>query len=246
MKKGIKKDKTKKKNQTKEKKLNNSNLSEEFEDNDIFISNIKNNNQINDDKKYSNNINNEDSDFDLFEKDLKIMDENYKNGDYFEPNYEPNFSIIYPDKKMNSIPLFTPSTRLNDTFQIEEKNECFIFYYTHKKSLYPTIYNQLIGISGPSNIFVGKEKDFIYADATSLIFTNQKNFINLNILINEFAYPLMKDNKMDENQQNYFIERLINNIHINEYLTYEELFIKLNELNVYLIEHKIKIKIKME
>ena len=238
MKKGIKKDRTKNKKQNKD-KLNNSNLSEEFEDNDIFISNMKNNNQINDDKNYSNNINNEDSDFDLFEKDLEIMDENYKNGDYFEPNYEPNFSIIYPDKKMNSIPLFTPSTRLNDALQIEEKNECFIFYYTHKKSLYPTIYNQLIGISGPSNIFVGKEKDFIYADATSLIFTNQKNFINLNILINEFAYPLMKDNKMDENQQNYFIERLINNIHINEYLTYEELFIKLNELNVHLIEHKI-------
>ena len=117
MKKGIKKDKTKKKNQTKEKKLNNSNLSEEFEDNDIFISNIKNNNQINDDKKYSNNINNEDSDFDLFEKDLKIMDENYKNRDYFEPNYEPNFSIIYPDKKMNSIPLFTPRQDLMMLFK---------------------------------------------------------------------------------------------------------------------------------
>ena len=241
MKKGIKKEKTKKRNQTKD-KLNNSNVSQELE-NDNSLSNIKTNNQINEDKNninIINNINNEEENgIDLFEKDLEIMDENYKNGDYFEPNFEPNFSIIFPDKKMNPIPLFTPSTRLNDALQVEEKNECFIFYYTHKKSLYPTIYNQLIGIRGPSNIFAGKEKDFIYADATSLIFTNQKNFINLNILINEFALPLLEDNKMDENQKNYFIERLINNIHINEYLTYEELFIKLNELNVYLIEHKI-------
>jgi hypothetical protein len=135
--------------------------------------------------------------------------------------------------------LFTPSTRLNNALQIGEKNETFIFYYTHKKTLYPTIYNQLIGISGSSSAFIGKAKDFIYANATTLIFTNQKNFINLKVLIKEYVDPLFKDNQLNEDQQNNFIESLLNNIHLHEYLTYEELLVKLNELNIYMKEHKI-------
>ena len=167
------------------------------------------------------------------------MDEEYKKGFMIETNYDPTFSINYPNLKIASIPLFTPSTRLNNALQIGEKNETFIFYYTHKKSLYPTIYNQLIGISGSSSAFIGKAKDFIYANATALIFTNQKNFINLKVLIKEYVDPLFKDNRLNEEQQNNFIESLLNNIHLHEYLTYEELLVKLNELNIYMKEHKI-------
>lgn len=174
-----------------------------------------------------------------FEKDLRLMDENYKNGLFIESNYEPSFSINYPNQKISSIPLFTPSTRLNNALQIGEKSDSFIFYYTHKKSLYPTIYNQLIGISGPNSPFFGKEKDFIYANAKSLIFTNQKNFINLKNLLKEYVEPLMKDNSINEELQNNFIQILLKNILIHEYLTYEELFVKIIELNIYLKEHKI-------
>ena len=106
---------------------------------------------------------------DIFEKTLQLMDEEYKKGFMIETNYDPTFSINYPNLKIASIPLFTPSTRLNNALQIGEKNETFIFYYTHKKSLYPTIYNQLIGISGSSSAFIGKAKDFIYANSTTLI-----------------------------------------------------------------------------
>ena len=176
---------------------------------------------------------------DIFEKTLQIMDEEYKKGFMIETNYEPTFSINYPNLKIASIPLFTPSTRLNNALQIGEKNETFIFYYTHKKTLYPTVYNQLIGISGSSSAFIGKAKDFIYANATTLIFTNQKNFINLKVLIKEYVDPLFKDNQLNEDQQNNFIESLLNNIHLHEYLTYEELLVKLNELNIYMKEHKI-------
>ena len=176
---------------------------------------------------------------DIFEKTLQLMDEEYKKGFMIETNYDPTFSINYPNLKIASIPLFTPSTRLNNALQIGEKNETFIFYYTHKKSLYPTIYNQLIGISGSSSAFIGKAKDFIYANATALIFTNQKNFINLKVLIKEYVDPLFKDNRLNEEQQNNFIETLLNNIHLHEYLTYEELLVKLNELNIYMKEHKI-------
>ena len=176
---------------------------------------------------------------DIFEKTLQLMDEEYKKGFMIETNYDPTFSINYPNLKIASIPLFTPSTRLNNALQIGEKNETFIFYYTHKKSLYPTIYNQLIGISGSSSAFIGKAKDFIYANSTSLIFTNQKNFINLKVLIKEYVDPLFKDNRLNEEQQNNFIETLLNNIHLHEYLTYEELLVKLNELNIYMKEHKI-------
>ena len=176
---------------------------------------------------------------DIFEKTLQIMDEEYKKGFMIETNYEPTFSINYPNLKIASIPLFTPSTRLNNALQIGEKNETFLFYYTHKKTLYPTVYNQLIGISGSSSAFIGKAKDFIYANATTLIFTNQKNFINLKVLIKEYVDPLFKDNQLNEDQQNNFIESLLNNIHLHEYLTYEELLVKLNELNIYMKEHKI-------
>ena len=239
MKKGNKKNKTKDKKKINE-KVNNSNISEE---NDLSLSNINNQeNQskiLNQENNNPNNLNNEEKDFDLFEKDLNILDEYYKKGYIFEPNYEPTFSINYPNQNISSIPLFTPSTRLNNALQIGEKNETYIYYYTHKKSLYPTIYNQLIGISGPNTAFMGKVKDFIYANATSLIFTNQNNFINLKKLLNEYVEPLLKENKIDENQKQTFTRSLLNNIHIHEYLTYEELFGKLNELNIYLMEHKI-------
>ena len=136
MKKGNKKNKTKLKNQTKE-KLNNSNLSEE---NNISISNINNqDNQskiINKENSIPNNINSEEKDFDLFEKDLCILDEFYKKGYIFENNYEPTFFINYPTQNISSIPLFTPSTRLNNALQVGEKNEAYIYYYTHKKSNY--------------------------------------------------------------------------------------------------------------
>ena len=241
MKKANKKNKAKAKNQTKE-RMNDSNISDENLGNDLSLSNINNKNMIiekDDENNLNNNINDEEKDYDLFEKDLLLMDENCKKGYFFEKNYEPSFSINYPSLKIPSIPLFTPSTRLNNALQVGDKNECFIFYYTHKKTLYPTLYNQIIGISGPSTAFLGKEKDFIYANATSIIFTNQKNFINLKLLLSEYVEPLLNDNKIIGEQKENFIETLLNNIHIFEYLSYEELFIKINELNIYLMEHKI-------
>ena len=241
MKKANKKNKAKAKNQTKE-RMNDSNISDENLGNDLSLSNINNKNMIiekDDENNLNNNINDEEKDYDLFEKDLLLMDENCKKGYFFEKNYEPSFSINYPSLKIPSIPLFTPSTRLNNALQVGDKNECFIFYYTHKKTLYPTIYNQIIGISGPSTAFLGKEKDFIYANATSIIFTNQRNFINLKLLLSEYVEPLLNDNKIIGEQKENFIETLLNNIHIFEYLSYEELFIKINELNIYLMEHKI-------
>ncbi len=118
-----------------------------------------------------------------------------------------------------------------------------LFFITpKKKTLYPTIYNQLIGISGSEKIFVKNgivERDLILANMTSIIFTNQKNLINLRILINEYINPLMCEyNKTDE-EKKLFIEELCKNIIIQEYFSYDELLMKINELNINLTEHKI-------
>ena len=218
--------------------LNNSNLSEENKENEISIFS-SNKNTIIEKCEISQNESKEEE-FDLYEKELNLMDEYYKKNLIFEKNYESSFSINYPNLKIDQIPLFTPSTRLNNALQVDDKNECFIFYYTHKKSLFPTIYNQLIGICGSNANFRNKEeKDFIYANAKSIIFTNQRNFVNLDILLEEYIYPLMKENKVNEECQQKFIDCLLDNIHIIYYLTYEELFLKLNVLNINLMEQKI-------
>ena len=170
------------------------------------------------------------------------MDENHKKGLSFLTDYEPHFSINCPNLKIGTFPMFTPSTKLNKALQLEDKNDCLIFYYTHKKTLYPTIYSQLIGISGPRKIFTAKElneRDFIWAGAKSIIFTNQKNFINLNVLINEYILPLLEQYKKNEEEKNIFIDELCNNILIQEYLTYEELLLKVYEINTLLTEYKI-------
>ena len=155
-------------------------------DNDIMIEVDKEEDDI---KLYFEEQNNKNIEEDnIFEKSLCEMDENFKKGISLITDYEPNFSINYPDIKVNSIPMFTPSTKLNAALQLEDKNECLIFYYTHKKTLYPTIYSQLLGICGNDSIFTQdelNEREFIWADMKSIIFTNQKNFINLNILIEE-------------------------------------------------------------
>ena len=179
----------------------------------------------------------------IFEKALCSMDENYKNGLSIIADYEPDFSINSEEIKVSPIPMFTPSTKLNAALQLEDKNECLIFYYTHKKTLYPTIYCQLIGLSGVDSIFSQEElneRDFIWAGRKSIIFTNQKNFINLDILIEEYINQIMKQYKKNEEEKNIFIEQLCQNILIQEYLTYEELFMKVKELNTLITEHKIK------
>ena len=236
----------------KEKSKNNKRSNDEL-DNSLSLETIKdidNDNMIemdeedDDDKidiEEQNNINIEEDN--IFEKALCSMDENYKNGLSIITDYEPDFSINYPEIKVSPIPMFTPSTKLNAALQLEDKNECLIFYYTHKKTLYPTIYCQLIGLSGVDSIFSPEElneRDFIWAGRKSIIFTNQKNFINLDILIEEYINPIMKQYKKNEEEKNIFIEQLCQNILIQEYLTYEELFMKVKELNTLITEHKIK------
>ena len=228
--------------------LNNLSYSEVNQDNDLSIFNQnnessiildENENEKNKNLKDDNQINQNKND--IFESALLLMDQKIKNGLCFTQNYEPTFSINYPDSQFKTIPIFTPSTRLNSALQIEDKDECFIFYYTQKKTLYPTIYNQLIGVSGSIDVFVKqlKERDLIFAGMTSIIFTNQKNFINLRILINEYINPLMNEyNKTDE-EKKLFIDELCKNIIIQEYFSYDELFMKINELNIQITEHKI-------
>ena len=226
---------------------NNLSLSEDNQDNELSIFNEKNDSSIifqeieKNKKQIEDNQKNQNKN-DIFENALLLMDQKIKNELCFTPNYEPNFSINYPSTKFKTMPIFTPSTRLNSALQIEDKDECFIFYYTQKKTLYPTIYNQLIGISGSEKIFVKNgivERDLILANMTSIIFTNQKNLINLRILINEYINPLMCEyNKTDE-EKKLFIEELCKNIIIQEYFSYDELLMKINELNINLTEHKI-------
>lgn len=226
---------------------NNLSLSEDNQDNELSIFNENNDSSIifeeieKNKKQIEDNQKNQNKN-DIFENALLLMDQKIKNELCFTPNYEPNFSINYPSTKFKTMPIFTPSTRLNSALQIEDKDECFIFYYTQKKTLYPTIYNQLIGISGSEKIFVKNgivERDLILANMTSIIFTNQKNLINLRILINEYINPLMCEyNKTDE-EKKLFIEELCKNIIIQEYFSYDELLMKINELNIKLTEHKI-------
>ena len=226
---------------------NNLSLSEDNQDNELSIFNENNDSSIifeeieKNKKQIEDNQKNQNKN-DIFESALLLMDQKIKNELCFTPNYEPNFSINYPSTKFKTMPIFTPSTRLNSALQIEDKDECFIFYYTQKKTLYPTIYNQLIGISGSEKIFVKNgivERDLILANMTSIIFTNQKNLINLRILINEYINPLMCEyNKIDE-EKKLFIEELCKNIIIQEYFSYDELLMKINELNINLTEHKI-------
>ena len=226
---------------------NNLSLSEDNQDNELSIFNENNDSSIifeeieKNKKQIEDNQKNQNKN-DIFENALLLMDQKIKNELCFTPNYEPNFSINYPSTKFKTMPIFTPSTRLNSALQIEDKDECFIFYYTQKKTLYPTIYNQLIGISGSEKIFVKNgivERDLILANMTSIIFTNQKNLINLRILINEYINPLMCEyNKTDE-EKKLFIEELCKNIIIQEYFSYDELLMKINELNINLTEHKI-------
>lgn len=224
-------------------KLNNSFSLESIKDieNDNMV---EINEEIDDNKldiEEQNNSNIEEDN--LFEKSLCAMDENYKDGLYFIADYEPDFSINYPEIKINPIPLFTPSTKLNAALQLEDKNDCLIFYYTHKKTLYPTIYSQLLGISGKDSIFNQEdleERDMIWAGMKSIIFTNQKNFINLDIVIEEYIYPILNQQEKNEEEKKIFIEEFCQNILIQEYLTYEELFMKVKELNTIFTEHKIK------
>ena len=241
-----------KKEKSKIKKTDNSinlNISEEHQENEFSILNennessiiIEEQNNVNKNKKEPDEITDDGENNDIFENALILMDEESKNGKSFTSTYEPTFSINYPDNRFNTIPIFTPSTRLNSALQIEDKNECFTFYYTHKKTLYPTIYNQLIGISGNNAIFVKddlSERDFIWANLTSIIFTNQKNFINLKVLVNEYINPLMKKYKKSNEEKKIFMEQLFNNIIIQEYFSYDELLMKINELNIFFKEHK--------
>ena len=220
--------------------------SEDHKENEFSILNEENSKIIEDKRNFikkekKEDKNNEKYD-DIFENALYLMDQNSKNKLNFTEDYEPNFSINYPTTKFDTIPIFTPSTRLNNALQIEDKSSCFFYYYIRKKSLYPTIYNQLIGISGCNSIFVNDdliEKDFIWASKTSIIFTNQKNFINLKILINEYISPLMKKYQKSKEEMKIFIDQLCKNIIIQEYFSYDELFIKINELNILIKEHKL-------
>jgi len=220
--------------------------SEDNQENEFSILNKDNSNitnkEINFSIKEKEEDKNDENSGDIFENALALMDENSKNRLNFTEEYEPDFSINYPNTIFNAIPIFTPSTRLNNALQIEDKSSCLFFYYIKKKSLYPTIYNQLIGISGCDSIFVNidlNEKDFIWAGLTSIIFTNQKNFINVKILINEYITPLMKKHGKSKEETKIFIEQLCQNIIIQEYFSYDELFIKLNEFNILIKEHKL-------
>ena len=220
--------------------------SEDNQENEFSILNKDNTNitnkEINFKIKEKEEDKNDENSGDIFENALALMDENSKNRLNFTEEYEPDFSINYPNTIFNAIPIFTPSTRLNNALQIEDKSSCLFFYYIKKKSLYPTIYNQLIGISGCDSIFVNidlNEKDFIWAGLTSIIFTNQKNFINVKILINEYITPLMKKHGKSKEETKIFIEQLCQNIIIQEYFSYDELFIKLNEFNILIKEHKL-------
>ena len=220
--------------------------SEDNQENEFSILNKDNSNitnkEINFSIKEKEEDKNDENSGDIFENALALMDENSKNRLNFTEEYEPDFSINYPNTIFNVIPIFTPSTRLNNALQIEDKSSCLFFYYIKKKSLYPTIYNQLIGISGCDSIFVNidlNEKDFIWAGLTSIIFTNQKNFINVKILINEYITPLMKKHGKSKEETKIFIEQLCQNIIIQEYFSYDELFIKLNEFNILIKEHKL-------
>ena len=226
--------------------LNNLSSSEDNQENELSIFNQNNESEIfleeNESNKNRKQIKENPNKNDIFESALLLMDQKIKNGLCFTPNYEPNFSINYPNTKFKTMPIFTPSTRLNSALQIEDKDECFIFYYTQKKTLYPTIYNQLLGISGSEKIFVKNgivERDLILANMTSIIFTNQKNLINLRILINEYINPLMNEYNKTSEEKKLFIEELCKNIIIQEYFSYDELFMKINELNIKLTEHKI-------
>ena len=84
-----------------------------------------------------------------------------------------------------------------------------------------------------------KERDFIWADLKSIIYTNQKDFINLPVLMKEYVNPLMKTYNITPEKQKVFVENLCNNILIQDYLTYDELFFKLLDLNSQIMEHKI-------
>ena len=200
--------------------------SEDNKENEFYILNEENSKIIEDKRNFikkekKEDKNNEKYD-DIFENALYLMDQNSKNKLNFTEDYEPNFSINYPTTKFDTIPIFTPSTRLNNALQIEDKSSCFFYYYIRKKSLYPTIYNQLIGISGCNSIFVNDdliEKDFIWASKTSIIFTNQKNFINLKILIIEYISPLMKKYQKSKEEMKIFIDQLCKNIIIQEYFS---------------------------
>ena len=171
------------------------------------------------------------------------MDEYDKKGLTFTSDYEPNFNINYPTTKFSTIPIFTPSTRLNSALQIEDKNECYFYYYIQKKTLYPTIYNQLIGISGSNSIFFQNElneRDFIWANLTSIIFSNERDFIHLPKLIDEYVTPLIKKYKKSKEEKEFFVEQLCNNILIQEYFSYDELYWKLKDLNSQIMDHKLK------
>ena len=242
------------KRKTIKEKSKNNKKGEEKLDNSLSLETIKdidldNDNMIEEEEVDGNNIDIEEQNSinieedNIFEKALCELDENYKKGISLITDYEPDFSINYPEIKISPIPMFTPSTKLNAALQLEDKNDCLIFYYTHKKTLYPTIYCQLIGLSGVDSIFSQEElneRDFIWAGRKSIIFTNQKNFINLDILIEEYINQIMKQYKKNEEEKNIFIEQLCQNILIQEYLTYEELFMKVKELNTLITENKIK------
>lgn len=225
---------------------NNSGISENIPQNEFSILNNELGNsilideEINNKKEEKEEDEKEDYSSDIFEKALLLMDENVKKGLIFTEDYEPKFSII--SSKIKEIPIFTPSTRLNSALQVDDKNDCYFYYYIQKKSLYPTIYNQLIGISGSNSIFVQSElneRDFIWANLKSVIFTNQKNFINLSILVNEYINPLMKKYNKSQEEKKLFVEQLCNNILIQEYFTYDELLFKLKDLNSQIMEHKL-------
>ena len=212
-------------NQNLKKSVNTANNTTNNNINDNNLSNFqKNNNSIN------TNLNEEN---DAFERALSYIDAFFIKSNHTFPSdsYEPNYNILYPSEKFETIPLVTPSTRLNKALQIEDKNQPFIYYYTQKYTMFPVIYNQIIGLSGSDKIFNdGESRDFIFANKKTLIFTNEKKFINKDILLDDFITPMLNQYHKNEKEKEIFIDSLFKNILIHTYLTYDELLIKVIDL----------------
>ena len=214
--------------------IQNKNLKKTANDTNESLNNKTNTNKFSYMKNNNNSINiNPSIEEDTFERALSYIDTFFIKSNHTFPAdpYEPNYNILYPSEKFETIPLMTPSTRLNKALQIEDKNQSFIYYYTQKYTMFPVIYNQIIGLSGSDQIFkIGESRDFIFANKKTLIFTNEKKFINKDILLNEFITPMLNQYHKNEQEKNIFIDSLFKNILIHSYLTYDELLIKIIDL----------------
>ena len=214
--------------------IQNKNLKKTANDTNESLNNKTNINKFSYTKNNNNSINiNPSIEEDTFERALSYIDTFFIKSNHTFPSdpYEPNYNILYPSEKFETIPLMTPSTRLNKALQIEDKNQSFIYYYTQKYTMFPVIYNQIIGLSGSDQIFkIGESRDFIFANKKTLIFTNEKKFINKDILLNEFIIPMLNQYHKNEQEKNIFIDSLFKNILIHSYLTYDELLIKIIDL----------------